>query len=204
MDHVALDRAGADDGNLDHQVIEITRLHVRQEGHLRPALDLEHADRIRDAEHVVDRRVLRRDGGQGIGLAIMAVQQGKRLADAAQHAEAEHVDLEDAERVQVVLVPFQHRPLRHGGVFDRRQFVQPAAGDDETADMLRQVAREVLQLFGQRQRHADVRFGRVEPDLAHPRLVHALAGAAMDLPGQQGHRIAGQSQRLADLAHRAA
>jgi len=91
-----------------------------------------------------------------------------------------------------------------GGVFDRRQFVQPAAGDDEAADMLRQVAREADELFGQRQRHADAGFGRVQPDLAHPRLVHPVAGPAMHLSRQQGDRVAGQSQRLADLAHRAA
>ena len=47
MDHVALDRAGADDRHLDHQVVEVARLEARQHGHLGPALDLEDADRNR-------------------------------------------------------------------------------------------------------------------------------------------------------------
>ena len=61
MHHAALDRAGAHDGDLDHQVVETARLHARQHGHLRARLDLEHADRVGVADHVVHRRIFRRD-----------------------------------------------------------------------------------------------------------------------------------------------
>jgi hypothetical protein len=37
---------GADDRDLDHQVVEAARLQPRQHGHLRARLDLEHADRV--------------------------------------------------------------------------------------------------------------------------------------------------------------
>ena len=59
MDHVALDRPRPDDRHLDHQIVEAARLEPRQHVHLRPALDLEHAERIALAQHVVDLRLLR-------------------------------------------------------------------------------------------------------------------------------------------------
>ncbi len=43
MDHVALDRPGADDRDLDHQIVEFLGLQARQHRHLAPALDLEDA-----------------------------------------------------------------------------------------------------------------------------------------------------------------
>ena len=61
MHHVALDRAGPDDRHLDHQVVEAPRLQPRQHAHLRPALDLKHAHRVGPADHLVDRRVFRRE-----------------------------------------------------------------------------------------------------------------------------------------------
>jgi hypothetical protein len=44
MHHVALDRAGADDRDLDHEVVETARAHPGQEVHLRAAFHLEDAE----------------------------------------------------------------------------------------------------------------------------------------------------------------
>ena len=44
--HAALDGAWSHDRHLDDQIIVFSRLEPRQHRHLRPALDLEHADRI--------------------------------------------------------------------------------------------------------------------------------------------------------------
>ena len=57
---LALDRARPHDRHLDHQVVEIARPQARQHGHLRARFDLEHADRIGAADHLVHRRVLAR------------------------------------------------------------------------------------------------------------------------------------------------
>jgi hypothetical protein len=57
--HAALDRPGPHDRHLDHQVVETPRLEPGQHRHLRPALDLEHADRVGAADHLVDRVVRR-------------------------------------------------------------------------------------------------------------------------------------------------
>jgi hypothetical protein len=66
----------------------------------------------------------------------MLVQQIEAALQAGQHAQGEDVDLEDADGVEIVLVPFDAGALLHRGVLDRDHLVEPAAGDDEAADML--------------------------------------------------------------------
>jgi hypothetical protein len=53
MDHVALDRAGADNRHLDDQIVIAARPEARQHRHLRPAFDLEDADGVGAADHVI-------------------------------------------------------------------------------------------------------------------------------------------------------
>ena len=50
--------------------------------------------------------------------------------------EDEDIDLEDLQRVDVVLVPFDETALGHGAVADRHDLGQRAFGEDETADVL--------------------------------------------------------------------
>ena len=89
-----------------------------------------------------------------MALAGVPGQELEALAQAGQHAQAEHVHFEDAEGVEVVLVPLDDRALRHGGVLDRHQLVEAAAGHDEAADVLGQVAREAVDRAHQFQRLA--------------------------------------------------
>ncbi len=83
-------------------------------------------------------------------LAVVLLHQIERLPDAGQHAEAEHVDLENAERVEIVLVPFDEGAVGHGAVADRHHLVEPAARDDEAADVLGEMPREAVDLAGER------------------------------------------------------
>ena len=71
MHHVALDRAGAHNRHLDHQIVERGGLEPRQHRHLRPALDLEHPDRIGARDHRIDRALLLRQGGKGQRCPVM-------------------------------------------------------------------------------------------------------------------------------------
>src|SRR5213082_3264427 len=50
--------------------------------------------------------LLLRDRMQFVRIAVMPLDQVEALADAGQHAEGEDVDLQDPERVEIVLVPF--------------------------------------------------------------------------------------------------
>jgi xanthine/CO dehydrogenase XdhC/CoxF family maturation factor len=81
----------------------------------------------------------------------MLVQQIEAALQAGQHAEREDVDLENADGVEIVLVPFDAGALLHRRVLDRHHLVEPAAGDDEAAHMLGEVARKADQLARQRQ-----------------------------------------------------
>ena len=100
------------------------------------------ADRVGAADHVVGLTILRRDGGETQINAIVIIQQLKRLFHAGQHAKRQHVDLEDAEGIEIVLVPFNDGAAVHGRIEHRHDFVETAAGDDEAADMLGEMARK--------------------------------------------------------------
>src|SRR6266481_8969063 len=67
MHHVALDRSGAHDRDLDDEIVKFFRPEPRQHRHLGAALDLEHADRVGTRQHFVDLGLLRRNGGEREG-----------------------------------------------------------------------------------------------------------------------------------------
>ena len=134
----------------------------------------------------------------------MRLDQIERLAHAGQHAEREHVDLEDAQLLDVVLVPFDEGAVVHRAIADRHRLGQQPLGQDEAADMLRQMARHADHLLGQFDHPAQVRVVEVEPGLGHAVVVDLLAPAAPDASGDRGGDVLGQSHDLADLADRAA
>ena len=68
--------------------------------------------------------------------------------------ERQHVDLHEAKRVDVVLVPLDDLPVVHRCGFDRHQLVEPVAGEHEAARVLRQVARRVDQLARELERES--------------------------------------------------
>ena len=61
VDHIPLNGAWPDDGNLDDQVIKTPGPESRKHAHLSSAFDLKDPERIGFADHVVDTRVLGRD-----------------------------------------------------------------------------------------------------------------------------------------------
>ena len=74
------------------------------------------------------------------------IEQVEGAAHAAQHAEAEHIDLHEFQGVDIVLVPFDHLPVVHGGRFDRHQLIEPIEREDKAARMLREMTRRADQL----------------------------------------------------------
>ena len=149
MHHVALDRAGPDDRDLDDQIVEGARLDPRQHRHLRAALDLEGAERVGLADHRVGARILGRDGREIEVDALVLGQKIEAALHAGQHAERQAIDLHEFQRVDVVLVPFDDLAVLHRGRLDRHQFVEPVVGEDEAAGMLREMARRADQLAGE-------------------------------------------------------
>ena len=140
----ALDRARPDQRDLDDQVVELPRAQPRQGGHLRPGLHLEHAHRVRLAQHLVDGRVLLRDGGHRPVLTVVLGHQVEAVVQRGQHAQAEQVDLDQARVGAVVLVPLQHGAARHPGPLHRAHLPHRAVADHHAARMDAQVPRQPL------------------------------------------------------------
>ncbi|MNX79314.1 hypothetical protein D3C86_1109410 [compost metagenome] len=200
MDHVALDRAGADDGDLDHQVIEAAGPQPGQHVDLGSALDLKDANGLASAQHVVDPDVVARDRGQVVIHVMVGAHQVEGLADAGQHPERQHIDLHQAQGVDVILVPLDEGALRHGRVADGDHFVQPVLGQDETPDMLTEVAGEVQQAHRHFDRAGDHGVGDVQTGLNDVAIADLGSPTAPVAGGQTGGDVFGQAQGLADLA----
>ena len=123
--------------------------------------------------------------------------------DGREHPECQAIDLEQTERVEVVLVPLNDGALVHRSVFDRHHPLEEVARDDEAADVLGQVAWEALQLAGECHQPRNQRILRVEagfPDAGRidtaPVPPREYASEPLDL-----REI--EAKRLAHVAHRA-
>ena len=138
--HVALYGPGAHDGDLDHQVVETLGLQARQHGHLGPGLDLEYADGVGGLQHAVGGPVLPGNIIDSLDGWLVAVHQLQALADGGQHAQGQYVHLQQAQGLDVLLVPLDYRALGHSGVLHRYQGGDGAAGDNEPPHVLGQVA----------------------------------------------------------------
>ena len=144
MDGVALDRARPDDRDLDDQVVEAVRARLGQRLHLGPALDLEDAYRVGGLEHLEDLADLL---GQVIEVeadGAVVLDQLDRLVDRREHPQAEQVELDQLDRLDIALVvldddPAGHRRPLEGGDIDQRR-----GGDQHPAAVDAQVAREAV------------------------------------------------------------
>ena len=205
--HAALDGAGAHDGHLDHQVVEHARLQARQHAHLRAAFDLEHAHGVGGTDHVVGGRIFAGDIGQPPWLAAQHGTQLEAAAQRAEHAQRQHIDLEQPHGVQVVLVPLDDGSALHAGGLHRHQARELALGEHEATHMLAQVARKPLELRGQLQPQR----GGV-PVQRHPQafrqLLQTVGSNAFVKPvvvfGKGIHQGGRHGQRLAHIAQGAA
>ena len=149
VDRAALDRARPDQRDLDDQVVELPRPQPGQGGHLGAGLDLEHAHRVRLGQHLVDGRVLLRDGGHRPVLAVVLGHEVEAVVQGGQHAQAEQVELDQARVGAVVLVPLQHGAAGHPGPLHRAHLPHRAVADHHAAGVDAEVTRQPLHLPGQ-------------------------------------------------------
>ena len=168
MHHAALDRAGTHDRDLNHEVVEFIRPQARQHAHLRARLDLEHADRIGAPDHGINLGIFGRNSGHFELRAAPRADHVESAADGGQHAKSQHVDFQQTERFEIALVPLDHAAVRHRGVFDRHQPRQWPARNHETADVLRQMARETDECVDEENQACDLRTRGIEPGFREP------------------------------------
>src|SRR5215208_5312474 len=154
MDGLPLDRPRADERDLHREVVEVLRPRTQQALHLRPALDLEVADRVGALDVAVDVRIVERDAGEVDRLAFRLGDLDDAVLDGGQHPEPEQVDLQEARVRARVLVPLADLTTFHGGRLHGNELDERAAGDDHPARVLRDVAWKAGDLAGERSESA--------------------------------------------------
>src|SRR5262249_51069172 len=144
VDRAALDGAGADQRDLDHEVVEGAWLQPGQGGHLGAGFDLEHPDRVGLAEHLVDLGVV----GRQVGQVKLGVDHVEGVVQGGEHAQAEQVELDQPGGGAVVPVPLQHAAALHAGPFDGADLDDGSVADDHAAGVDAEVAGQGLQGVG--------------------------------------------------------
>ncbi len=119
--HVALDRARANDRDLDDEVVVAARFEPRQHRHLRARFDLEYAHRVAITDHVVHAWILGRYRRERVFPAIVVFNQVEAAAYRRQHAEAQDIHFKKPEILEIVLLPLDDRAILHCGILDRNQ-----------------------------------------------------------------------------------
>ena len=205
--HVALDGSRTHDRHLDDEIVEAPGLEARQHIHLRSGLYLEHAQAVGAAEHVVDRRVLARHFRERHLEPLVLFEQLEGFADAGEHAERQHVDLQEAQRRDIVLVPLDEGAVLHCRIADGHRLDQGSAHQHEAADMLREMARKAHQLSGEIEHAGEQRIARIEARFAHVLFRQRAAAFSRDWPraphhaGKRRDCIFRQTHSFADIAH---
>ena len=142
MHHVALDRTGPHDRHLDHQVVETARLQARQ-----------HAicarDSIWNTPMVSARQIMSRRRGSFGGMspqrrirAAVAIDQIEAALQRREHAERQHVDLEQSEAFRSSLSHWMTVRSGIAAFSTGTRSSSASCGDHEAADVLRQMARK--------------------------------------------------------------
>ena len=149
MHRPTLDRAGPDQRDLDHQVVELPRLQPGQGADLGPALHLEHPDRVGPAEHVVHPGLLLGQRLQRPGLAEPGGHEIQRVLHRAEDPQPQEVELDQPHPGAAVLVPLQHRAGVHPPALDRAHLAHRSLGQHHPAGVDAQVPRRPQQLVGE-------------------------------------------------------
>src|SRR5918995_2185532 len=149
VDGAADDRTWPHDRHLHDKIFETTGLGAQQSLDLGPALDLEGADRIPSADHVVDRLIGEIDAAEIDRRLAVGRDQAQRLFDEREHAQREEIDLDEPGVITGILVPLTEVASLHGGGLHRHQVDEGSGGDDHPAGMLADVSWEPGELSGQ-------------------------------------------------------
>ncbi len=144
VDGIALDRSRPDDRHLHDKVIELPGARLRKGLHLGPALDLEDPHGVGRLEHLEDL-------GHVLGQAVqvkadraVVLDQLEGLVHRGEHPEAEQVELDELQRLDVALVELDDDAIDHRRPFDRGDVDEWRGGHEHPARMDRQVARKAI------------------------------------------------------------
>src|SRR6185437_10872293 len=159
--HLADDGTWADDGHLYHKVVKPVRLVARQRGHLRTALDLEHADGVGPLHSLVNLLVFRQLR-QVNRFTVMLRNQLQTIMDDGHHAQTEQIHLNDAEVGTVLFVPLNNAAARHRSTLQWYNLVELSLADHHAAGVLAKMAWQILNAHRQLDKFGDARMLNVK------------------------------------------
>ena len=135
------------------QVLEAVRLGVLEHALHAARFELEHGDRLGALEQGVHGLVVERqlaDVERSLaGLRTTLVDRLDRPVDDGQRAQAEEVELDQTDLLDIVLVELGDHAVAAGFAVERRVVGQRSRRDDDAAGMLAGVAGQVLELEGE-------------------------------------------------------
>src|SRR5215212_1022004 len=149
VDGAADDRTRSHDRHLHDKIFEAAGLGAQQCLDLSPALDLEGADRIPSADHVVDRLIGEIDAAEIDRRFAVGGDQAQRLFDEREHPQREEIDLDEPGIITGIFIPLTQVASLHGGGLHRYQIDEGSGGDDHPAGMLADVSWKPGELPGQ-------------------------------------------------------
>ena len=203
---LALDRARADERDLDRQVVEVLGARAQEALHLGAALDLEEPHRVRVLDLPVDVGVVERDPREVDRLPAQERDLLDALLDGREHPQPEQVDLEEAGVGAGVLVPLAVLAARHRRRLDRDELDERPRRDDHAARVLRQVPGQAGDLAAELAEGPPARRGEARIGAGHVlHLLPHLAGVPPVRDPRQALQLGlREPERLAHVADRAA
>ncbi len=151
-------------------------------------------------------RVFGRRGAKREALGIFAgavpvvIHHPERTAKRREHAETEQVYLQQLEVVEVVFIPLHDRAIFHGGVFYGHELIKTPLRDDDAADVLGEMPRELHDLSSEmhdlKQHGARWIYAR----FAHTLLVYGVAVPPLNGLGETRDLQRVETESLADIA----
>ena len=98
---------------------------------------------------------------------MMHCDEIKGFANTGQHAQSQNIHLQNAQAIDIILVPTDDSAPFHRGVLDWYQLIQPSISNDKPANMLRQMPRKTDHLIDQSHSLAQARIAGIETNFSH-------------------------------------
>ena len=205
-DHVALDRPRPEQRDVGDDLPEGLDTGLADQLALAGRLDLEDAEGPGAADHLVGRGVVEGHLRLVVEVDLDVVDPldlGHRVGHRGLHPDAEDVELEQAEVLDVVLVELAHREAGVAGLH-RRPVEQGGVGEQHAAGVHRDVAGQAVEALDELEHQVEVGLGQ-PPGPQLGQLAERDPGVAgADVRERLGDRVdlaRGHAQRGTDVAH---
>src|SRR5690554_172348 len=114
------------------------------------------------AHHLINLLVILRDIGEGKVKPVMFLGQVKAFPDTGEHTQSQNIYLQEAQRFNIILVPFYTRPVCHPCIHDGTKIGEPIPCDHKSPRMLSKLPWKTDILPSELQHLAEVRISGIK------------------------------------------